>query len=355
MRRDYALRILLIVVGLLGVFGSTAGAQNYCPAANPNDSVPDTSALQACLDGGGLILLSAGTPGYILDDRLALRVSGTRVGAVDENNRPRLVAHANLNNMMLRADADNYDLSHLIFDGNRANRTNACTYPLGHNIIAYGTGFSIRFVDSINARCGSALEINGADFEVYNNVIAYNGFSADERNAEWADGITVHRCNGGVVRNNQIAENTDIGIVVNEGIGCSVRWNAIWNYDRYAFAGLHISAGGSGGNHAGSVFADNEVISGYDRMSFGIIAGAYPWHYVRTANIGTVEANDVEGAVIGLSVDSVDAGTVVGNDLSGAQGTRGYGPCNGQSPANYIAWSWGGASLQPGFVTRHCH
>lgn len=338
---------------------SAAVAQNYCTAANPNDGVADDAALQSCLNGGGTILLSAGSagsPGYILSQGLRLNVSGTVLSSANQNNRARIVAAAGLNEFMLRGDANNYEISFLIFDGNRNSRTNACNYPNGHNLLLYGSGFVVRFSDSFAARCGSALEMNGSYYEVYNNTIAFNGFSIDERASEYADGITVHRCTGGTIRNNQVAENTDIGIVVNESAGCTIRWNSIWNNQRYAFAGMHISAGASGGDHSGSVFADNTISGGYNYMGYGLMVGAYPWHFTRTANVGTVEANGISGAVINMAVDAVDGGIIVSNSMTSAQGTRGYYLCNGTYPDNFTAWNnGGGLSLQAGWVPRQCH
>lgn len=335
---------------------SIAGAQNYCPAANPNDSVADDLALQACLNGGGLILLSAGSPGYILQDGLRLRTHGTVLSSVDTNNRATIVAASSLFGVMLLVEANNFEISFLVFDGNRFNRTSTCSYPNGSNLLLYGDNFVVRFTDSNFARCGSALEVAGSGFQIYNNTMAHNGWSADEANGEWADGITIHRCQSGSVYNNQFAENTDIGIVVNEGPGCQIRFNTIWNYDRYAFAGMHISAGSAGGNHGSALYSDNQISSGFDKMSFGLIVGAEQWHGTRTANVGEVSWNYLAGAVINLAVDGVDGGAVVSNVPSGAQGTRGYGLCLGQSADNFIAAHNGtGLTLQPGWVSRSCH
>ena len=219
-----------------------------------------------------------------------------------------------------------------------------------------GGGFVIRFINSDFARCGSALEIVGADFEVYNNTFAYNGWSEDERSGEWADGVTVHRCDGGSITNNQMAENTDIGLVVNEGQNCTIRYNDIWNENRYAFAGFHVSAGNEGGDHSGGLYSDNTIWANQDLMGFGLIVGAETWHGTRTSDVGTVGWNYIEGAVINLAVDGIDGGTVTSNTTYRAQGTRGYGTCNGQSADEFIAaHNGGGASIQSGWVSRTCH
>lgn len=331
-------------------------AQNYCTTANPNDNTPDDVPLQQCLDGGGLILLSAGSPGYILFDGLRLNVDGTVLSA-DPGNRATLIAHADLDGPMIRAFAVNYEISFLIFDGNRHNRTVSCAYPNGQNIQALGGGFVIRFIDSNNARCGSALEVTGSDYSIYNSTFAWNGFSAEERQGEWADGLTLHRCTNSSVTNNQIAENTDVGLVVNEGLGCTIRWNTFWNYERRAFAGMHVSAAAFSGSHSGSDYSNNSIDSGYDRMEYGLIIGAHQWFPdLRTPDVGSITWNSISGGVVNLAVDGVDGGVVMNNSASGAQGTRGPGTCYGLPAENYIAAHNGpGVTIQSGWVARACH
>lgn len=349
----------LVLVGLtILVAPSAASAQNYCTDANPNDNIEDNVALQQCLDGGGTILLTNGSPGYILRFGLRLRVDGIFFSSVSETNRAKLIAHADLNEFMINADANNWQISFLIFDGNRANRTNSCVYPRGNNIQANGDAFVIRFVNSDFARCGSALEVRGSNFEIYNNTMAFNGWSADERASEFADGMTIHRCVGGIVWANQFAENTDVGLVVNEGTGCTIRYNEIWNESRYAFAGFHVSASSaSGGDHSGGNYSNNDIRAGQDLMGFGLIVGAESWHHDRrTLHVGSVGWNTISGAVINLAVDGVDGGTVTNNVTSNARGTRGYLFCNGQPADEFIAAHNGpGLTLQSGWVTRTCH
>lgn len=346
-----------VAVTLLVSFGnvSSAEAQNYCPAADPNDGANDDVALQDCLNGGGTIYLSPGSPGYILLNGLRLRVDGTILTSVDASNRARLVAAPSLGGVMLGAEANWFELSYLVFDGDKGNRTSSCSYPNGHNLLLVGDNFVVRFTDSVNARCGSGIEVVGAGFSIYNNLFAYNGWSEDERSGEWADGITVHRCNGGSITSNQIVENTDVGLVINEGGGCEIRFNDIWNYDRRAFAGFHVSAGYAGGDHSGGQYSQNYITSGFDRMAFGLVVGARQWHGTRTANVGLIDWNQISGAVINLGVDSVDGGTISHNSMWNAQGSRGMGTCNGGPADNFIAADNGaGLTLQAGWTNRNC-
>lgn len=324
-------------------------AQNYCEEADPNDEFDDREALQACLDGGGTILLSSGSTGYLLvSGGLRLREDYTYLSSANEYDRATIWAHSSLNDEMLRAEANYFEISFLIFDGNIANR--GCpSYPNGHNLIVDDSyGFVIRYVDSIGAACGSALEVTGGGFSIYNNEFSWNGNSS-----QIADGMTVHRCDGGEILGNQFGNNSDIGLVINEGTDCTVRWNIIWNSGQFAFAGMHISKGDYG-DHSGGLYSDNEIYASEDLMSYGLIIGSYPWHLDRVADAGTVGWNYIEGAVINLSVDRVDAGYIVGNDTYLARGYNGYLSCY-NDPAEFIAYDNGGSlTLQSGWVERTC-
>jgi hypothetical protein len=350
---------MLIVAALLGGTETPRAATTAqtCSAASPTDNVDDTVNLQYCLDNGDLLIeLSAGSPGYIIEHGLRLRRNGNHLTSADANNRATILAAANLDEYMIRADADDWRISHLIFDGNRFNRAQGgCSYPNCHNIIGVGSGFQINGVNSSFARGGSAMEITGSDFEIYDNVVAYNGWSQDEYNGQWSDGMTIHRCTNGSIHNNQIVENTDVNVVINRGSNCEFRFNDIWNFDRYAFAGLAISAT-TDGYHTGGVFSDNEISSGYDMLGFGLLVGLHPWFVQVVEDAGTVGWNTMTGAVINLAVDGVDAGTITSNSMSGAQGTRGYHTCLGQSALDYaVAHVGGGVSLQSGWTARACH
>lgn len=356
--RRFLVSFALVAAALLaGAERPKAAPYQTCSAADPTDWVDDADDLQDCLDSGDLLIaLSAGSPGYILEEHgLRLTRDGTHLTSGDPDDRARIYAHEDLPEFMIRADADDWRISHLVFDGNRFNRSQSCSYPNGHNILAYGDGFVIDHVDSSFAKCGSAMEMTGSNFAVYDNVVAYNGWSEDEYTGSWSDGMTVHRCTYGSITNNQIVENTDVGLVINRGTDCEIRWNEIWNYERYAFAGMHVSAGDDG-YHTGGQYTSNEISSGYDMMGFGLVVGAHQWfHSTRTEDVGTVGWNTITGAVINLMVDGVDGGTVTSNSLSGAQGTRGLGTCLGQSALNYASEHNGSVTLDSGSTTRTCH
>ena len=132
---------------------------NNCLAADPTDYVDDRKNLQDCLDLGGTIELLSGSPGYILEEwGLRIHYDNTILTSADTQNRATILAGPGLKEFMIRANANDWRITHINFDGNRFLRpTSGCTYPNGQNIMGYGDGFVVSFVDSSFARCGSAL------------------------------------------------------------------------------------------------------------------------------------------------------------------------------------------------------
>ena len=181
---------------------------------------------------------------------------------------------------------NNFELSFLILDGNKANRFNL--YPAhcnanyrenGMSATLKGSGFSIHDVTIENTMCGSALELSGSNFNVYNNTIVNSGYSegGPAGGAQpYADGITLIQCINANVSDNRVFEATDVGIVVGQSTtqNCNVSRNTVRNQSTYAFAG--ISNGGPTA-HSGSYVSDNIVESGLNLMGFGVWVGEGPW------------------------------------------------------------------------------
>ncbi len=369
MSRRHAKITSMFLALLLAVFmaESAFAAPSLCPRADPNDQIPDDEALQACLDAGGVVELEPGLPGYILRKGLRLRKSQTQLRSSRPPQRARLLAHPELFAPMLAVgdDVSDYSLSHLIFDGNVGNRLRRreCKgyRDFGTNLQPRGSAFALRHVDSIHAMCGSACEVAGSDYEIENCRFENNGFSKDqapETPEPWADGLTLLRCDQGRVRGNFFKDNTDINIVVGGGRDCRIEGNRIEQSAVYGFAGLHVfnfTGGNSGnGDHSGSVYRDNTIVSARDRLAFGIVVGPHPWFMnLNVRDAGTIENNEVSGAVVGLAVDGIAAGVVRGNRISGSQGTRAFMRC--RKSAEYTAADFGAASLQPGHIRRYYH
>lgn len=99
---------------------SPAFAQN-CPAANPSDWTPDNVEIQACLDAGNQVLLQPGNPGYIIADKIRFRADDRLFTSV--GGKARLLAHPDLDGPLLQVqDANDYEISEIIFDGNKSGR-----------------------------------------------------------------------------------------------------------------------------------------------------------------------------------------------------------------------------------------
>ncbi len=348
--------------------GSPVSAQN-CPAANPNDDVDDFAALQACLDQGGTIVLAppcAGCNGYWTTQTLWLRLSGTVLTSI--GGKARIIAWPSLNGPILQTEnyVSDYELVEIEFNGNKFLRDlrNSCSGYRGYrsNLLLRGYRFRVHHVDSVRAMCGSALEIDGQDFEVYSNWVSYNGRDQFDGvpGEPWSDGITLLRCENGYVHDNTLENNTDVDLVVGGGANCRIQNNAVRHAPsgagiaKYGFAGFHVGwFPNGGGTNSGSVFSGNTIYSDPDMLAFGIVVGYHPWDYLRdTTDGGSVNGNSSTGAVVNLAVDGVLAGSVQSNTWSAARGTRGYG-CSLAS--DYTAADWGGTSLQNGWIFRQYH
>lgn len=335
-----------------------------CPAADPSDANPDSAAINACLAAHLAVYLVPGSPGYIIDDDIHVARTGATLSSV--GGKATLRADPGLARAMVRGEADNITITELILDGNRQNRTTSafCTNPetgrypgfYGSNLIVAGIGFSVHHVDTVNAMCGSGLEASGTNFTVHSVYSASNGEEAatDGTGGKWADGITVLRCNSGNVHDNYMLDNTDVGLVVFKGTNCMVRYNTVVNSSRYAFAGLKVGDPGaeSESSLAGSLFHDNQVTSGYNLMTFGLMVGNHPWNANSLmTDVGEVSYNTVSGAMANLVVDGIAAGTIVSNSMNNPQGTRKMGSGCWRN-ANYTASDFGNAVLQAGWVLQ---
>lgn len=334
-----------------------------CDQKDPNDQVPDSAALQDCLDRGGRIELEAGEPGYILDRGLRLQVPGTVLTSAGPT-KARLLAHPSLHERMLHMEGDHYELSRVIVDGNLPERQtkHRCEgyRGFGSNLFAAGEDFRIEAIESIRAMCGSGMEVEAKDFVIADSVFAYNGRDAAQapRVPEpWADGLTLLRCERGRVHHNAFIDNTDISLISGGGGDCVIEHNTVEQSGGvYAYAGLMIhnfSVGGAGkGDHAGSVLRHNTVRAAIDTLGFGLAIGPHTWAdpSLVVSNAGEVHENTISGAFINLAIDGIEDGRIWANELSEPQGTKGIWSC--RKSANYTAGHFGRASVNRGYVGR---
>jgi len=341
------------------------GGGSTCPGASPCDQVPDDAALQQCLDQGGVIRLTQGSPGYIIHDGLRITRDGTTLTSTG-TGRPTLIAHADLIQPILSAvNRDGTVIENLRLDGDKWRRTTSGSCgqaPAGANLTVHGAtsrNFLVRNVESVRAMCGTALGASGSNFEVTGNLIDDAGFMQGERaGTPWADGITTSQCVGGWIHGNTLRNSTDVAIAVGGGGNCLVENNTVVQSGRHAVAGLAVVYFDEGiGEHAGSLFRNNSISSSYDGLDFGISVGPHAWNQNQSAFHGTITGNTATGAVVNLAVDGYYNGTVTGNSLAGPQGTF-NGPlirnC-GSFSANYTAAHFTGSTIDPGWIARSYH
>ena len=346
--------LALALVVLLFAVPEVGYARAPCSAANPNDSTSDDAALNACFAGGGTVNLVTGSPGYIVQSGLYINnsviVDGSATGA-------RLNAHTSLNGPILRVGfsssyvptspvPSNITLTRIILDGNRYNRsTSICASPSnnrsGYNLMIKASNFSIDTVYSVLALCGTAAEVVGTDFEIVNSVF----------NSNHGDGLTVVECNNGVIEDNGIFDNEDVGLAVGIGTGtCSVRRNNIYQATVHAHAGLLV------GFHSGAVVWDNSITSGYNLMKVGIVVGGHIWNGgSATFGAGDIQYNYVSGAVVLGVIDGISSGTFTNNIPGTAQGTTFFSNCASWYNLVYIVNTShiGSATIQPGYNVRN--
>ena len=350
MFRMFLVRALSLLAAF--AFSTSAWAQN-CPEASPTDSVPDSVAIQACLDRSTDVYLVSGWPGYLINDKIRFRSWNRLLTSVGE--KARLVAHPDLDGPIIEVqDANYYEISLLTIDGNHSARTKKSTCfnsPFagahGSNMFVSGVGYVVHHVDTVNAMCGSGMEVTGNGFDLYSIYSAYNGDEAPA--GPWSDGITLGRCDGGHLHDSWIEENSDVGLMFFRGTGCLVDNNSIKQLYRSAFSAFTIGSDQDNSDFTGTVVTGNTVQVGYDRATTGIDIGPHIGNAsVSVNNIGSVRQNTISGAVVNLLIDGISSGEVVNNTMFGAQGSRGIS-C---SPADYTAGHFGSASLSGGWIPR---
>jgi hypothetical protein len=326
-----------------------------CPAANPNDNLPDDVALQACLNAGGTIALVPGSVGYILSRTLTIPHSNTTITSAAAPARAGLVAAAGLNQVMVQAaSVSNVALSYLELDGNRPARSKAgCSgYRINGTTLNLSnvTGGSVTSCRFTRAVCGSSLQFVGTSTEIAHNLFDDNGAGTEAPDAPepWSDGLTLDTCNGANVHDNAFTDNTDVAIADGGGHNCRIVNNSILQLNRHVFAGIDLgnfTANGKG-DHTGAMVSGN-TIKGNGRMSFALAASMMPWANLRTSG-GTLSGNNLMGAIVNLMIDGADNIVVSGNTVGATQGTA---LCGGTATP-YTAGDSLNASLQPGYVSR---
>ncbi|MBI2062126.1 MAG: hypothetical protein HYT64_00300 [Candidatus Yanofskybacteria bacterium] len=336
---------------------------------NPDDLLPDDSALQDCLDRGGEILLQPGSPespGYIVNGlngdptRGLIIKSNTRLTSA--SGRARIIAGRDLKGFILKTSpggANNFEIQNISFDGMLDAVTSTGLYRVPEkncnagNLALEGSNFRFVLNESKHALCGTGLILFGSSYDIQHNYIAFNGTDYLS-GGPWSDGITALYCDRGYIAHNTFIDNTDIDLVVGGGYGCVVELNTIAQYGKHAFSGLNIGnmASSASGDHSGSSFRGNTIYSSSpNRMSMGISVGSHMWNKdVWVSNAGEVKDNTVYGADVNIVVDGIRGGTVANNNFRNPVRVASDN-CN-HSGYDYIVNSPHaiGAILQPGWT-----
>jgi hypothetical protein len=365
MAKRSALGPFLGVVCALAVTVRAAGAVRVCRSAGAdvladNTGVtPVSQAFQKCVSDPSVTLIDLPPGNYLVDtpirinnrSDLTIRTYGLSANTKNCQQLPagacaRFVASADaaacINDPMHKCggvdvqggmvQANNVKrvkFEHLIFDGNRANRQGSQVKLL----CAGGTnryGFNSRMVCEAatqadhceyvynyteNALCGTGLEFGGKYGRIQGNAAFNNGVHL---HGLWADGLTISHDDGGIISDNHLYNNTDVGLIVGsaattaDGVAAKIQSNWIEQNNMFAFAGLMLGnfceAGGATfqkGDYTGASIRLNTINCHAFWCGFGINLGADPWiaDTKECTNVfgGTITQNSINGARVLLN------------------------------------------------------
>lgn len=327
-------------------------AVEICPGvrATLNGIVSASTQLQQCIDqtaSGATLEIPAGrylmTTAVELRKPMTLRTRGTANSTTaclrpDSPYCATLIADPSLNvqsGFLRLVDGTNHiTVEHIVLDGNHAARVHTTSGDwcvsgynrYGFNAYVRGTYHRWAYNASVRALCGTALEWSGDYGTIVNNFFSDNGEGWDGTLVFlWADGLTVHKSDYGLIANNISNDSSDIGIVVGGGVNLQMYGNQInmtWNR---AFGGMMLDNFmlPAMGNFDGAEVYNNVINGGEHRLHFGFNMGPHPWHadhpYIYGAH---VHHNTIRNAMMGLNVEGagiVDHPMVVhDNDVSGS-------------------------------------
>jgi hypothetical protein len=304
--------------------------------ADNGGATPASDAIQACLDAtpdGGELALPPGAyrvTGLIRVGRgITLHTAGVATGApacLVDGAPPCATLRADTNLVVTRGfvqlEDANVTVEHIVIDGNRharlssdgAHQCAAGNNGPGFNAISAGcTHCTLLMSATINALCGSGFEWNGADAFIGGNLVRDNGDHTTHN--MWSDGITVTRTENAQVVSNYFADNSDVDLILGANRGGLVRQNTVVHGRQDSFAGVMLD---NFNDTAPGDFVDAQVVENTiacnGRCDYGIQIGPHPWYLSSNIRGGTVAANAVDGARMGIDVDGAgtpDAPTTV--------------------------------------------
>lgn len=236
-------------------------------------------------------------------------------------------------------------IDHLVFNGNREARPatdhlyygvvwgcSRCNFT--NNIITRTAHLcALCAARSANPSCSPEMDIKDR-VVVSNNLFALNGLhesGPDWSGARWSDGFTVHDYSNSVFAGNEFVDNTDVDFDLGGCRNCTIQNNTIRHTGscrRASFAAMLIGAWpGSpqngmctSGNYTGTVFSNNSIDCGENRMCFfGLGIGSHAW-YISSVYGGSVHNNTVINAQQGVTLDDISEMEVYNNYATGSAG-----------------------------------
>ncbi|MEW5739143.1 MAG: right-handed parallel beta-helix repeat-containing protein [Myxococcota bacterium] len=328
--------------------------------ADTSGQRPAAAAIQACVERteeGGELELPAGT--YRIDRQLwinqpiTLRTAGTagQGGSCLNGVRCAVLQAAPdlyVENGFVAIAGQGVRFEHIVLDGNRQARLSSRAAAVcngGHNRVGFNataqecTSCAFYLSASINALCGTGFEWIGDGAEIIGSSFKDNGDNA--RHMMWADGLTLIRSDGSVVRNNEFVDNSDIGFICGGARGGVFIDNVIHQQRQLAFGGLMLDNfnGNSHGDFEGAVVRGNQIQCTSQQCDYGIVIGPHAWYPSANTRGGTVTGNVVRNAKMGIVVSgggTPDAPVgLFGNDVAGSPSSARF-TCGQRQSGNIV-------------------
>ena len=320
-----------------------------CADLRPGLPVDATPLIAKCLQDtpeGGTLALAPGV--YTLQTVLKIQrpVTITTEGFADgeapcrENKDLRCAelraagAVTGIDRGFIVVDAGSVTFSHLVVNGNKQNRQSgnearqcrAGQNGAGINIHTTQKRFHFESSSSINALCGTGLEVaHPSDgLIVTGSFIAHCGIHNIQN--LWSDGVTISDSRDAEVSGNEILDNTDVDLIFGGCQNCRIHHNQITHSRDFAgssFAALMLHAWpqGTSGDYSQSLIEDNMVNCGPFRCGFGLLIGASPWYKAPTFG-GVYRRNHITGAQVGFAVNDATGPVQIGmNTVENSGGT----------------------------------
>lgn len=320
-----------------------------CISPTPANTVTDRLNLALQSSGTGFILNLCPSAQYMIQAPIVFTAPNQEIstlGYPTDDSRATLVVGGPVANGQGHTTAvdgtcgncDGVKLRNIQVNGNRAG---AAPTPGGANIEMGGANSNqlVEYVHSYDTRSWSCLHVAEGSL-LCNNVVVQNndiGPCGSDKFQQWADGISVS-CRSAVVRNNEVTDATDGGIVLFGSPGTLVEDNTIQVISSICLGGINmVDFLPWNGDYTGTVVQKNTIMGGFATspssqndgenagdaiIKVGLAIGPKTWFdNVSGSNVsysGTVLDNRLTGAFgYAIAVSSARDFTVQGNTLFG--------------------------------------